>query len=413
MNFTEDDFPPLGAPPPKKKEAVLKKDLDGKHRLDSFTSQTTNQLASSPEPMIHKPTECFLCGQTRGFDLIDWGEWVPCGFLHGQGACRDCLKKTPRSFILEGYMKEGETFRGSARHIDALCDWITLRSDIWPNQYPEEIKLADGRNERWESLHYYTVWKKEKRFIGEDIAWFSTRQQEMVIGKINQLMDDGTCLVYRDAQTEKEKKLGECFRKTLNKTRLMPPLSQRASLELIRKTPGFTRPRSQAPFKCDGPCGRVRISDQSNLCMSGPLKSNQNGCSYCKDCYKEYKIEERDNNLWRAREYFSDREHRGFGGCMGHNGKIVSCSCPSCDNHHRNYICEECGCKGGDGWFDRRSYRLTGIPIKCAEAAGEWSISGGWNEDDRWKCKKCWVDRYWRPGSWEWLGEGNVKFFEI
>ena len=452
MNYSPEDFPALGAPPPTKKAwtgpsatvqdetAAQKADkrqplpnedfpalgpcavrrLKREHDSDKWPKQIVSVPDKVPdsdqEPLVKKPGECFVCGQTGGMDLVGWGEWSSCGFLHGKGVCRECLKKTPRSFIMGGYLKRGQTV--CSTHINALCSWITLRADIWPSQYPDDVRLADWRNERWESLHYYSVWKKEKRFKGEGIAWFSTRQQKMVVGEIQELKDDGTCIVYRDAETEKEKELGECFRKTINQMRLMPPLSQKASLELIRKTPGFTRPRSQAPFKCDGPCGRVRISSQPLCARSGPLKSNQNGCSYCKECYQECNIEERDNNLWQAREYYSDREHRGFGGCMVHTGEVDSngtetmkyrsCSCSSCDNRHRGFTCEGCGCKGGEGWFDRWSHSLTGPNALPTSSA--WSALGGWNQDDRWCCKKCWMDRFWKPGSWEWLSEDSLKF---
>ena len=402
MNFTPEDFPALGAPPPPVKKEKEKKAKKAWVDEPVKASVAETIPGSDQEPLVQKPSECFVCGQTGGMDLVGWGEWSSCGFLHGKGVCRECLKKTPRSFIMGGYLKRGQTVGSS--HIDALCSWITLRADIWPSQYPDDVRLADWRNERWESLHYYSVWKKEKRFRGEGISWFSTRQQKMVVGEIQELMDDGTCIVCRDAETEKEKELGECFRTTISQMRLMPPLSQKASLELIRKTPGFTRPRNQAPFKCDGPCGRVRISSQPH----GPLKSNHNNCSYCKECYKTYSIGERDNNLWQAREYYSDREHRGFGGCMDHRGKLISCSCSSCDNHHRGYTCEGCGRKGGDGWFDRCSHRVTGPNALPTSSA--WSANEGWNQDDRWCCKKCWMDRFWKPGSWEWLSEDSVKF---
>ena len=71
----------------------------------------------------------------------------------------------------------------------------------------------------------------------------------------------------------------------------------------------------------------------------------------------------------RARQYYSDREHRGFGGVYvtdwsGKPGRTFrTCSCSSCSCPPRKsclkqeYVCEDCGEKGNgcQGYFDRRS----------------------------------------------------------
>ena len=54
------------------------------------------------------------------------------------------------------------------------------------------------------------------------------------------------------------------------------------------------RPKEVSPFKCCGPCDRVRISmrskeDERKIGWSGPNKSPYGGL-YCKDCYDSEKF---------------------------------------------------------------------------------------------------------------------------
>ena len=83
--------------------------------------------------------------------------------------------------------------------------------------------------------------------------------------------------------------------------------------------------------------------DERKIGWSGPNKSPYGGL-YCKDCYDSEKIHERDWNMQRARQYYSDREHRGFGGVYvtdwsGKPGRTFrTCSCSSCSCPSREIL---------------------------------------------------------------------------
>ena len=174
----------------------------------------------------------------------------------------------------------------------------------WPCDYPREVKERDIREERWESLAYYATWTREKRFKGEDVAWYSGGHGKMVVGKVAKIKC-GVCTVYRTPETEEEKKLGNYYTKELEEWKLFPPISQKQALILMRNTPGGCRPEEVSPFECSG-CNRVRISmrserDKWNVGWSGPNKSPYGGV-FCKECYDSNKINERDLTIQELRE---------------------------------------------------------------------------------------------------------------
>ena len=417
-HFKPEDFPVLGEtikpPGGNKKEKKEKKDEQREQEIQEIFHEETPSK-------YHK--ECFVCGLKGN---IPRGEWSYQVFLHDKGLCEGCCSRTPRIEILKRYIDETkpeqcrqwmESHGGSLDELQTVSEWVIKDAHLWPHEYSDEVKQADIYHDRWESLHYWSVWVREKRFRGEKVAWYSMRQKKMVIGKVNQVKEGGICQVYREPETEEEKELGNFFQKDIKTIRLLPPLSQEEALKLMRNTPGMRRPKEVSPFKCCGPCDRVRISmrskeDEWNIGWSGPNKSPYGGL-YCKDCYDSEKIHERDWNMQRARQYYSDREHRGFGGVYvtdwsGKPGRTFrtcscsSCSCPSPGNPHlkQEYVCEECGEKGNgcSGYFDRRS-STGGLPST-------------WDDEDHWFCKKCWCRDYWVPGKerWDHKPDGSVWF---
>ena len=291
--FSQSDFPALGStpevPPEKNVTFILKKSP----RKDEIISQ-----------------ECFVCGSKGDFPKGEWSYQV---FLREKGLCEGCCSRTPRIEILKRYIDETkpeqcrqwmESHGGSLDELNAVSGWVIKDPHLWPHQYPDEVKEADIYQESWESLNYWSIWVREKRFRGEKVAWYSTRQKKMVIGTVNQVKGGGICQVYREPETEEEKKLGNFFQKDIKTIRLMPPLSQEAALKLMRSNLGLVgtrRPKDVSPFKCCGPCDRVRISLRApGDGWDGPHKSPYIG-NFCKDCVSEVEISERDINLQLAR----------------------------------------------------------------------------------------------------------------
>ena len=416
MLFPSEDFPPLGSakvPAKDSRDVVPVKDsgdvVPVKDSGDVVPVKDSGDVV--PEHCRIETHECFVCGCRGGADVVGWGDWSVGNLriLFGKGVCNECLKGTPQSFILQNYLRTGESV--SKKHISAICEWVLLWPDMWPGDYPVDIIERDVRNERWESLHYYSVWVKEERFKGERVAWFSGTHRKMVKGVIHGVRDD-RCLVYRESETAEEKALGKFCQKEIGARKLFPHLSQKESLQMIRETPGFTRPKKKAPFKCCGPCDRVRISECAAEHLSGPHKSPSTDGLYCKDCVVKSNIVEKDDNLWMARRHYSDRDHRGFGGCWVGTGKynlvgeeitrFRTCSCPDCGYDSRQmemtHVCGGCGINGvgPSGWFDRSSPAGGG---KCE-----------WENEDHWFCKECWMKDYWKTGEWEWQGDGSVQF---
>ena len=413
-HFNMDEFPTLGEPNPQKKSLQEKSVRVIVAKKDSRYQEYLEEM----DTKFHK--ECFICGLKGD---IPRGEWSYHVFLHDKGLCEGCCSRTPRIEILKRYICETkpeqchqwmESHGGSMHELNVVSEWVIRGAHLWPHEYTDDVKQADIFHERWESIHYWSIWVREKRFRGEKVAWYSTRQKKIVVGTVNKVKED-RCQVYRDPESEEEKKLGNFFQKDIKTCRLLPPLSQEDALKLMRKTPGMRRPIEVSPFKCCGPCDRVRISlraqeDSMNVGWSGPNKSPYGGL-YCKDCYDSEEIHEKDWNMQRARQYYSDREHRGFGGVYVDNwrGKpgrtfrtcsCPSCSCPSPGNPHLKqvYVCEDCGKKGNgcQGWFDRRS------------ATG--GLRSPWDEQDHWFCRDCWCRDYWVKGEWTHDSNGSVWF---
>ena len=427
--FSDSDFPALGSAPARSPEKTVtrspektvarspEKTVERERWKSSLVAMVYRQ--SEDEGPFHK--ECFVCGSKGD---IPRGEWSYQVFLHDKGLCKGCCSRTPRIEILKRYIDETkpeqcrqwmESHGGSLDELNVVSEWVITGAHLWPHQYSDEVKEADIFQDSWESLHYWSVWVREKRFRGEKVAWYSVRQKRMVIGTVNQVKEGGICQVYRNPETEEEKKLGNFFQKDIKTIRLLPPLSQEAALKLMRNTPGMRRPKDVSPFKCCGPCDRVRISlrsdkDSLNVGWSGPHKSPYVG-NFCKDCVSEMQISERDRNLQLSLQYYSDREHRGFGGvyvdnAYGRPGRTFrtcscsSCSFPSLENPHleQEYVCESEGCgkkgNGCQGWFDRTS--PTG------------GMSCTWEIEDHWFCRECWVKKYWVPGFWRSEGNGSI-----
>ena len=407
--FRDSDFPALGSTPARSPEKTLTRE----RWESSLVAMVYRQ--SEDEGPFHE--ECFVCG-FKG--EIPRGEWSYQVFLRDKGLCERCCSRTPRIEILKRYIDETkpeqcrqwvESHGGSLDELNVVSEWVIRDAHLWPHEHSDKVKETDIFQDRWESLHYWSVWIREKRFRGEKVAWYSTRQKKMVVGTVNQVKDGGICQVYRKPETEEEKKLGNLFQKDIKTIRLMPPLSQEAALKLMRSTPGNRRPKDVSPFKCCGPCDRVRISLRaSGDGWNGPHKSPHIG-DFCKDCVSEMQISERDGNLQLALQYYSDREHRGFGGvyvdnAYGRPGRTFrTCSCSSCScavpgNPHlkQGYVCEDCGEKGNgcEGWFNRTS------PMG--------GMSCDWEKEDHWFCKKCWIGAYWLPGKWETKGDGSIWF---
>ena len=419
--FSKNDFPSLGSTTEVSSSKTMTK-KSGDPMVAMVYKEDEDELGT-----FHK--ECFVCG-TKGD--IPRGEWSHDVFLHDKGLCKGCCSRTPRIEILKRYIDETkpeqcrqwmESHGGSLDELQTVSSWVIKDAHLWPHEYSDEVKEADIYQERWESLHYWSVWVREKRFRGEKVAWYSMRQKKMVIGTVNYVKEGGICQVYRKPETEEEKKLGNFFQKDIKTIRLMPPLSQEAALKLMGSTLlplpkhllGRTRrPKDVSPFKCCGPCDRVRISLRAGgVGWNGPHKSPYIG-NFCKDCVSEMQISERDSNLQLALQYYSDREHRGFGGvyvdnAYGRPGRTFrtcscsSCSCSSPGNPHltQGYVCEGEGCgkkgNGCQGWFDRTSPK-GGLP--CT-----------WEKEDHWFCKDCWIKMYWNPGEWEeTTADGSIWF---
>ena len=383
-----------------------------------------------PEKEKEKDTfECFMCCKKGpAGEVIKFGEHPQMRFLFGRGLCVDCSSSTPEKEILYRYIgcdwldskeeKEKKleewNHEKKKRAVHEITTWVNMDPSRWPCDYPENLKDADPREERWESLAYYATWTREKRFRGEDVAWYSGGHQKMVVGKVNNFKD-GKWSVYRTSETEEEKKLGNYYTKNLEEWKLFPPISQKQALILMRKTPGGCRPEAESPFECSG-CNRVRISmrseeDKWNVGWSGPNKSPYGGV-FCKECWDSNKIHKRDNNMHQARINYSDREHRAFGSVFVDNwpGKpgrtFRTCSCFSCtckvdpppQSISQTYKCESCSFEGPgySGFFDRRS-STGGLP-------------SSWDEEDHWFCKKCWCREYWVEGDWYNKPDGSVWF---
>ena len=111
-----------------------------------------------------------------------------------------------------------ESHGGSLDELQTVSEWVIKDAHLWPHEHSDEVKEADIFHNRWESLHYWSVWIREKRFRGEKVAWYSTRQKKMVIGKVNQVKEGGICQVYREPETEEEKELifKDCINYTLD-----------------------------------------------------------------------------------------------------------------------------------------------------------------------------------------------------
>ena len=416
--FSDSDFPALGSTLERSPEKTPERSPARRSltRQPPRTAQERERWESSLVAMVYRQSEdegpfhkeCFVCGSKGD---IPRGEWSYKVFLRDKGLCEGCCSRTPRIEILKRYIDETkpeqcrqwmESHGGSLDELNVVSEWVIRDAHLWPHQHSDEVKEKDIYQDRWESLHYWSVWVREKRFRGEKVAWFSVRQKKMVIGTVNKVKEGGICQVYREPETEEEKKLGNLFQKDIKIIRLMPPLSQEAALKLMRSTPGMRRPKDVSPFKCCGQCDRVRISLRApGDGWNGPHESPYIG-NFCKDCVSEMQISERDSNLQLALQYYSDREHRGFGGvyvdnAYGRPGRTFrTCSCSSCSypshgNPHltQEYVCEGCGSKGNgcQGWFDRTS------PM------GGNACS--WEKEDHWFCRECWMGSYWLPGKWE------------
>jgi len=412
MNLSKEDFPSLGS---------VQSSPDQNHSSKNDSEVNALQPAD-------KDFQCLMCSK-RGpaGKVIKFADRTNMRFMFGKGLCVDCSCSTPEKEILYRYIgcdwldskEEKEKKLDEWNHakknstVQAITGWINMDPSRWPCDYPEDVKKADIYEERWESLAYYAVWIQEKRVPGEKVAWYSGSHKKIMVGEVNNLKEGDKCSVFRKPETEEEKKAGNFYTKEIEMWKLLPPVSQRDALQLMRKTPGGCRPKDDSrPFQCCGPCGRVRISIRSerDKGWSGPNKSPYAGV-FCKECYDSGKIHEKDWNMQRARQYYSDREHRGFGGVYVNNwsgkpGRIFrtcscySCSCPSPGNPHleQSYVCEDCGFKGNgcQGWFDRRS--------------GTGGLPSPWDEQDHWFCKKCWCREYWVEGKWEHQPSGSVWF---
>ena len=443
MNFTEQEFPSLGTQPTgrQEKEGVACESATG----DPYAGMTKSQKKrakkkkrdllkkeSQPQGQPEKEkeiVECLMCSKKGPVgEVIKYVDHRKMRFLFGRGLCVDCSSSTPGKEILYRYAgcngkdskeekeKRLEEWLGKAskKAIHHITTWVNMDPSRWPCDYPKEVKERDMYEERWESLAYYATWIREKRFKGEDVAWYSGGHGKMVVGKVNNIKC-GVCTVYRTPETEEEKKLGNYYTKELEAWKLLPPISQEQALVLMRNTPGGCRPKEESPFVCSG-CNRVRISMRSErdkwyMGWSGPNKSPYGGI-YCKECYDSGKIHVRDKNMHLARQYYSDREHRAFGSVYvtnwaGKPGKTFrTCSCYSCTNSgdpsnpnkSQTYKCESCGFKGDgcSGYFDRRS-STGGLPST-------------WDKEDHWYCKGCWCREYWVDGKWEHREDGSVWF---
>ena len=373
--------------------------------------------------------ECFMCCKKGpAGEVIKFGEHPQMRFLFGRGLCVDCSSSTPEKEILYRYIgcdwldskEEKEKKLEEWNHekkkkaVHEITTWVNMDPSRWPCDYPEKVKDADLYEERWESLAYYATWTREKRFRGEDVAWYSGGHQKMVVGKVNNFKD-GKWSVYRTSETEEEKQLGNYYTKELEEWKLFPPISQEQALSLMRETPGRCRPEAESPFECSG-CNRVRISirseeDKWNVGWSGPNKSPYGGV-FCKECWDSNKIHQRDENMHQARINYSDREHRAFGsvfvdnwpGKPGRTYRICSCYGCTCSNDpppqskSLTYKCEDCGFEGDvcSGFCDRRS-STGGLPST-------------WDEEDHWFCKNCWCREYWVEGKWYNKQDGSVWF---
>ena len=427
--FSDSDFPALGSTLERSPEKTPGRSPARRSLTHQppRTSPERERWESSLVGMVYRPSEdegpfhkeCFVCGSKGD---IPRGEWSYQVFLRDKGLCEGCCSRTPRIEILKRYIDETkpeqcrqwmESNGGSLDELNVVSEWVIRYAHLWPHQHSDEVKEKDIYQDRWESLHYWSVWVREKRFRGEKVAWFSVRQKKMVIGTVNKVKEGGICQVYREPETEEEKKLGNFFQKDIKTIRLMPPLSQEAALKLMRSTPGMRRPKDVSPFKCCGQCDRVRISLRApGDGWNGPHESPYIG-NFCKDCVSEMQISERDSNLQLALQYYSDREHRGFGGVYVYNAygrpgrtfrtcSCSSCSCVSPGNPHlkQEYVCESGGCgkkgNGCQGWFDRTS--PTG------------GMSCTWEKEDHWFCRECWIKKYWVRGYWHSEENGSIWF---
>ncbi len=420
-HFTVKDFPSLG-------ESVSQKIFTDSSRKENHRGGDSQENSLQED----KEFQCLMCNKKglAGSD-IQFKDRHHIRFMFGKGLCVDCSSSTPEKEILYRYIgcdwidSKGEKekkleewmLRGNPssrkKEVIEITRWVNMEPSRWPCDYPEQIKVADLYEERWESLAYYAVWIQEERVPGEKVSWYSRTHKQMMDGEVNNIKGLDKCSVFRKPETEEEKKTGNFYTKEIEMWKLFPPISQKDALLSMRKTLGGCRPGNDStPFQCCGPCGRVRISLRSkhDPKWSGPNKSPYGGL-FCKDCYDSENIHEKDWNMQRARQYYSDREHRGFGGVYVDNwsGKpgrtfrtcsCYKCSCPSPGNPHlkREYVCEDCGKKGNgcQGWFDRRS------------ATG--GLYSPWDDQDHWFCKECWIRDYWVKGEWENKMDGSVWF---
>jgi len=453
-HFKTEDYPSLGSQsakkqemgenPPKsatdKKEVPLTKNQKKNHKRrkkqkEKELLKKAEKLHTKQQPQTEKDKDIFecimCCKKGPAEEVIKFCDSHHIRFLFGRGLCGDCSCSTPEKEILYRYIgcdrldskdekekKLVEWSRKSSKSaIQAITSWVNMKPTMWPCDYPEDIKIADMFEERWESLAYYAVWTREERFKGEEVAWYSGRHGKIMVGKLNNLKEDGKWSVYRFSETDEEKKLGKFCSKELDEWKLLPPISQRQALILMRERKGGCRPEVESPFECSG-CNRVRISmrsekDNWDKGRSGPNKSPYGG-AFCKECYDSQNIHQRDTNMHLARQYYSDREHRAFGSVYvtnwsGKPGRTFrTCSCYSCtcagipDNPTKTqtYTCEDCGFKGDgcSGYFDRSS-STGGLPST-------------WEDEDHWFCKKCWCREYWVPGKnmWDHKPDGSVWF---
>ena len=154
-HFSDSDFPALGSTSGISPAKTLAK--------DSIAPMVAMVYKGGFEPSkFHK--ECFICG-TKGD--IPRGEWSYEVFLHDKGLCKGCCSRTPRIEILKRYIDETkpeqcrqwmESHGGSLDELQTVSEWVIKDAHLWPHEHSDEVKEADIYQDRWESLHYWSVW---------------------------------------------------------------------------------------------------------------------------------------------------------------------------------------------------------------------------------------------------------------